>query len=214
LRFAQIGAKVDALSVVADRRRGTATMQTVFQKKLATIAQGQFDRFHLLRENQPPLSTQIKAYWQDLGFRFPGVGVAWSAVFVSWCVKNAGATAAQFKFAQAHAKFVHAAIANAQAGTGVFHGRRPSEYAPKIGDILQNNRSGHRFDFDFAKNNSQYESHSAIVIEVGTDNRGRYLRTIGGNEADSVGMKEVRLSPRGLVKNNDGLYIAVIETLL
>lgn len=189
-------------------------MQTAFQKKLATIAQGQFDRFHLLRENQAPLSTQIKTYWQDLGFAFPGVGVAWSAVFVSWCVKQAGATASQFRFDQAHARFVHAAIANAQAGTGVFRGRRPSEYAPKIGDLLQNNRSGHRFDFDFAKTHTKYESHSAIVMEVGVDTRGRYLRTIGGNEADSVGMKEVRLTSRGLVRNADGLYIAVVETLL
>ena len=193
---------------------GVSIMQTIFQKKLATIAQGQHDRFRLLRENQEPLSTQIKAYWQGIGLAFPGVGEAWSAVFVSWCVKNAGAAGTQFKFASAHSRFVHAAIANAQSGNGVFHGRRLSEYAPKTGDILQNNRSGNRFDFDFAKANKEYKSHSAIVIEVGTDNRGRYLRTIGGNEADSVGMKEVRLTARGLVKNSDGLYIAVIETLL
>ncbi len=189
-------------------------MQTSFQKKLATIAQGQYDRYRFLRENQEPLSTQIKAYWRGIGLPFPGVDEAWSAVFVSWCVKNAGATAAQFKFSSAHSRFVHAAIANAQSGNGVFHGRRPLEYAPKTGDILHNNRAGNRFDFDFAKANKQYKSHSAIVIEVGTDSRGRYLRTIGGNEGDSVGMKEVRLTARGLVKNGDGLYIAVIETLL
>ena len=41
-----------------------------------------------------------------------------------------------------------------------------------------------------------------------------YLRTIGGNESDSVGMKEVRLDADGLVKNPAGLYISVIETLL
>ncbi len=189
-------------------------MQTAFQKKLATLAQSQYDKFHLLRENQEPLSTQVKAYWQGIGLAFPGVGEAWSAVFVSWCVKNAGATGTQFKFAAAHSRFVHAAIANANAGSGVFHGRRPSEYAPKTGDILHNNRAGNHFDFDFARANKEYKSHSAIVIEVGTDNRGRYLRTVGGNEADSVGMKEVRLTARGLVKNNEGLYISVVETLL
>jgi hypothetical protein len=191
-----------------------AAMQTAFQKKLATIAQDQFDRFHLLRENQPPLSTQIQRYWQDLGFPFPGVGEAWSAVFVSWCVKNAGATASQFAFAQAHSTFVHAAIANTIAGKGVFHAHPPSDYAPKIGDLLQNNRAGNHFDFEFARKKSAYKSHSAIVIEVGTDNAGRYLRTIGGNESDTVGMKEVRLNANGRVRNKDGLYIAVVETLL
>lgn len=189
-------------------------MQTVFQKKLATVAQGQYEKFHLLRENQQPLSAQIKAYWKDIGLSFPGVEEAWSAVFVSWCVKTAGATGTQFKFAAAHSRFVHVAIANAKTGNGVFHGRRPSEYAPKTGDILHNNRAGNHFDFEFAKANRDYKSHSAIVIEVGTDNRGRYLRTIGGNEADSVGIKEVRLTPKGLVKNNDGLYISIVETLL
>jgi hypothetical protein len=194
--------------------RKVIVMQTTFQKKLATVAQGQYERFHLMRENQEPLSTQIKAYWRGIGLSFPGVGEAWSAVFVSWCVKTAGATGTQFKFASAHSRFVHAAIANAQSNSGVFHGRRPSEYVPKIGDILHNNRAGNHFDFDFAKANKQYKSHSAIVIEVGTDNRGRYLRTIGGNEADSVGMKEVRLTARGFVKNTDGLYISIVETLL
>ena len=54
----------------------------------------------------------------------------------------------------------------------------------------------------------------AIVMEVGVDNKGNYLRTIGGNESDSVGMKEVRLDGNGLVKNPAGLYISVIETML
>jgi hypothetical protein len=52
------------------------------------------------------------------------------------------------------------------------------------------------------------------VIEVGSDQRGRYLRTIGGNEDDSVGLKEVRLGANGRVHNPSGLYISVIETLL
>ena len=64
-----------------------------FAKKLASIAQDQFDRFHLIHEADPPLSGQIKKYWTTLGFEFPGVQVAWSAVFISFCVKTAGATA-------------------------------------------------------------------------------------------------------------------------
>lgn len=187
---------------------------TPFQKKLTTIAGREFERFHLLRENQEPLKTRIEEYWDDLGFTFQSVSVPWSAVFVSWCVKHAGATAQQFKFAAAHARFVNRAIRDAQAGIGVLHGRQLDAYSPKTGDILQNNRSGHRFTFNFAAQNTGYESHSAVVVEVGVDNAGKYLRTIGGNEGDSVGLKEVRLDARGRVKNPDGLFICAIETLL
>jgi len=189
-------------------------MATAFQKRLAVIARTEYDRFHLLRENQEPLASRVAKYWTDLGFAFPGVHVPWSAVFVSWCVRSGGATAGQFKFARAHSQFVFAAIANASAGTGVFRGRAPSAYAPKVGDILQNNRSAHMVDFAFAATHKAYESHSAVVVEVGVDERGRYLHTIGGNESDSVGLKEVRLSTTGKVANSSGLYISVIETLL
>ncbi|MGJ7497884.1 DUF2272 domain-containing protein [Variovorax sp. RT4R15] len=189
-------------------------MPTLFQKKLATIAVQQFEKHHLLRENQEPLASQIKAYWQDLGFAFPGTATAWSAVFVSWCVQKAGATASQFKFAQAHSQFVFQAIANASNSTGDFRGHPVTRYSPKVGDILHNNRSGNTFDFAFASTHKSYESHSAVVMEVGVDTKGKYLRTIGGNESDSVGMKEVRLNPQGRVINNSGLFISVIETLL
>jgi hypothetical protein len=57
---------------------------TAFQKKLATIAQQQFDKYHLLRENDDPLATQIRAYWKDLKLAFQGVATPWTAVFVSW----------------------------------------------------------------------------------------------------------------------------------
>ena len=45
---------------------------------------------------------------------------AWSAAFVSFCVKQSGATPAQFKFNLSHSVFVRAAIANADANRGVF----------------------------------------------------------------------------------------------
>lgn len=189
-------------------------MATTFQNKLATIALQQFDKYHLLRENQDPLELQIQSYWEDIDRKFPGVDTAWSAVFVSWCVKKAGASDTQFKFSAAHSQFVFQAIANATSDTGVFRGKELKSYAPKVGDILQNNRGKNTFDFSFAKTHKSYESHSAIVIEVGSDTKGKYLRTVGGNESDSVGLKEVRLSSTGLVGNPKGLYIAAIETLL
>lgn len=183
-----------------------------FARKLAGIALGEYEKYHLLREQEPPLTARIEAYWRGID-AFPGVDVPWSAVFVSWCIRQAGATASEFAFSSRHSSFVHAAIRNQQAQTGVFRGRRIDDYAPNVGDILHNNRSGNHYGYDYAATHQRYESHSAIVVEVGVDNRGRYLRTIGGNESDSVGLKEVRLGARGLVRNPDGLYISIVETL-
>lgn len=188
---------------------------SAYVKRLASTARQQYDKFRFLRENEPPLSTQIAQYWTaGVGDKFPGVDIPWSAVFVSWCVKTAGATKQQFKFAAAHSQFVHQAIKNAGEAGAVFVGRALVDYVPKIGDILQNNRGGNRFDFTHASKHSSYSSHSAIVVEVGIDNKGRYLHTIGGNEGDTVALKEVRLDNQGRVKNPLGLYISAIETRL
>jgi hypothetical protein len=189
-------------------------MPSTYAKKLAATAVGQYNRYHEYSESDPELSAQIKRYWQDLGFDFPGVKTAWSAVFVSWCVKKAGATGKEFAFAAAHAKFVKAAIQNALKGVGVFRGLQIDQYAPKVGDIVQNNRSGNKFTYDFARTHSAYESHSAIVVEVGVDHDGHYLMTIGGNESDSVRRKRIRQNNKGLIiQRKLNPYICVIQDL-
>lgn len=189
-------------------------MASVFAKKLAAMAEGQYDDFHNDSENDPPLAAQIKRYWQDLGLSFPGVGTPWSAVFVSWCVKKAGATSAEFNFNPAHSQFVFTAIQNAVAGSGVFRAFPVNGYAPQIGDIIHNNRGGNTFDYAYAKTHKSYESHSAIVIETGTDSAGQYALTVGGNESDSVRKKIVRLTNSGLIKQRPTApYICVIQDL-
>jgi hypothetical protein len=42
---------------VGSNVRNTLVASTPFQKKLATIAQQQFGKYHLLRETEPPLSA-------------------------------------------------------------------------------------------------------------------------------------------------------------
>jgi hypothetical protein len=190
------------------------TSPSKFAKRLASVAQGEHDQFHLIHETDPPLSGQIKKYWTTLGFQFPGVQTPWSAVFISFCVKTAGATAADFKFAEAHSVFVHKAIENARNQTGVFQGFDISEQPIALGDILQNNRGSHRFDFAFAKAHDAYESHSAIVISMGHDALGPFAMTVGGNESDSIRMKRVNLDPDGTVKQRaSSPFICLVKNL-
>jgi hypothetical protein len=189
-------------------------MASKFCTDLAKIAEDQHNKFHLIQEGDDPLRSQIKRYWRDLGFTFPGVSTPWSAVFVSWCVKRAGALPAEFAFATAHSRFVHKAIQNATAGTGVFHGIDVTVAKPAVGDIIQNNRGGTSFNFAHAKANSAYQSHSAIVVETGTDTLGAYALTIGGNESDSIRRARVALTAAGLIKQRTtNPYICVIKTL-
>ncbi|OTP68152.1 hypothetical protein PAMC26577_34725 [Caballeronia sordidicola] len=157
------------------------------------------------------MMSQINRYWKDLGFHFPGVQTPWSAVFVSWCVKTAGATEVEFAYAKAHSEFVYQAIANTKKGVGLTKAFPPAEYAPQPGDIIQNNRSGNDYDFAFAASHRSYESHSAIVVEVGSRGTERYAKTIGGNESDSVGMKEVPLDKEGFINDVHKIYISVLQ---
>lgn len=188
---------------------------SAFARRLADIAWSQHEAYHLIDESDPPLSRQIARYWSDLGLDFPGVATAWSAVFVSWCVMRAGATAQQFAFSPQHSVYMHRAIRDAEAGVGAFHGRRLSEYAPGVGDIVQNNRGGARRDFDYARRHASYASHCAIVVERGVDAKGNYLLTVGGNESDSIRRKVIRLDARGRIRQRaENPFIGVIQTLL
>jgi hypothetical protein len=191
------------------------TATSAFARSLAQVAEEQHDRFHLMDEGDPQLCKQIKKYWTEIGLDFEScVSVAWSAVFVSWCVKQAGATPAEFKFSGAHSVFVHRSIQNQLNGTGVFRGRRITEHAPQVGDIIQNNRTGTTHDYDFARQNAEYKSHSAIVVEVGSDSAGGFALTIGGNEGDSIRRKVVRLTSKGLIKQRtNNPFICVIQNL-
>lgn len=190
-------------------------MASTFAKRLASVAQQQHTKFQFMNEADPPLCNQIQNWTEAIKFKFTScTEVPWSAVFVSWCVKEAGATKSEFKFAMAHSVFVHQAIQNALKGEGVFQGFDITAEKPALGDIIQNNRRGHKFDFDFARTHPNYESHSAIVVEVGQDNKGGFAFCIGGNEDDSVRRSVVRLNAKGFIKQRaENPFICVVKNL-
>lgn len=183
-----------------------------FAARLAASAQNEFALVRQTDETAPPLRQRIETYWTDLGLDFPGVGEAWSAVFVSWNVLKAGAKREHFSFSARHSTFVHAAI-NGTNAQPAFVGRKVGEYGPKVGDIIQNNRNRNKFGFEFAKKNAEYESHSAIVVEVGVAPGGeRFAITIGGNERDSVRRRRIDLDSAGKISlSAPDFYICVLE---
>jgi hypothetical protein len=167
-------------------------------------------------EGNEPLESHIDAYWRAAKAdpsKFSATGDAWSAAFISFCVQESGVASGDFAFSTQHSRFVHAAIRNAEANKGTFRAHPITAYAPKLGDIIQNNRLGNRFDFAHAKADPDYPSHTAIVVDFEVRGGVRYAVTIGGNEENTVGRRRVPLQANGLVRQAPGSrhYICVIE---
>lgn len=191
-----------------------APPMSVFVRDLVDVAEQQWDTYHKQKETAPALSKQIRKYWVEIGLDFPGVRTAWSAVFVSWCLKTAGATKEEFNFSSGHWVYNRWAIRNQRRGEGLFRGRQISEYQPKIGDLLSANRGGGNVTYDRAGDTQKsYESHSNIVVNRAEDRQGEYIELIGGNESDSVGKSKVYLKSGLVPQRSPNPYICIIENL-
>lgn len=195
------------------------------QPSIVAIAQAEYNDYNGIDEGKQPLRGRIADYYEagggsrDLN---PTLDEnAWSAAFISFCVKQSGAASSEFRFNLSHSVYVRQAIANAVAGTGMFRGHRVSEYAPKLGDLIHHNRQGGTLNYDFARNNTGYPSHSAIVVNFQTISGVRHAVTIGGNEgleggSGTVGRKTFALTHDGLLDQSEigPRLICVIENLL
>jgi hypothetical protein len=182
--------------------------------RLAAVARRELDLYGGGDEGSPPLNQRIKTYYRFLGFDFESVEVAWSAVFVSFCVKKAGASSAEFRFSTRHSDFVFRAIQNARTESGVFRAYNFSEWSVRVGDILHHNQPDGTYDFNHARHHERYASHSSIVIARGIDHLGKFAITVGGNENDTISQRRVALNPSGTVQQRlKQPFISIIKNL-
>jgi hypothetical protein len=115
---------------------------------------------------------------------------AWSAAFVSYVMRVAGA-GDRFPYAPNHAAYVNAAASGRSA---VLVAHAPQSYAPKLGDILCFGRewaSGLRFG-DLPAS-GYWPGHCAIVVAQ----QGNTLSAVGGNDADAVMMDHLVIASDG-----------------
>jgi hypothetical protein len=125
---------------------------------------------------------------------------AWSAAFISYVMRMAGA-GERFPYSAAHATYINRARAATlgQPGTVVW-AERPALYAPKEGDLICFGRAGKqdlRFDDLPAR---RFPSHCAIVVATALG----HLDAIGGNVADAVTLSHVPTTPDGRIAGADG----------
>lgn len=145
---------------------------------------------------------------------------AWSAAFVSYIYRMAGAGSA-FHYAEAHIHYIVQAARDAlcpRAGSAFF-ARDPASFAPRVGDLLCMVRE--RTPVTLANLEDHYGAsafpngnfvacHADVVVNIDSDRR--LLRTVGGNLAGRVGEKFFGTDREGRVRSHQ--LLCVIECAL
>ncbi|SFR29846.1 hypothetical protein SAMN04488564_12235 [Lentzea waywayandensis] len=118
----------------------------------------------------------------------------WSAVFVSYVMRRAGA-GTTFRYSAAHQTYVRAARENRlRADTAnPFWAYRAIEVQPAVGDLVCAARQNSGATYDNIGDNQRRATHCDVVVEV----RPGRIRVIGGNVGQTVGEKWLRTRPDG-----------------
>jgi hypothetical protein len=166
-----------------------------------------------IQETDSSMRSILQDYWKtgprlsftsaQLGSRAFQESHPWSAAFVSWVMRKAGAGSA-FKYAASHSSYISAAKANRIAdNTNPFKAYRLSEVAPRVGDVVCRSRSGSKATYDTIR--PGMKTHCDIVVAV----KPGELTVVGGNVANSVKNRIIRTDSLGRV--TQPLAFAVIR---
>ena len=126
---------------------------------------------------------------------------AWSAAFISYVMRIAGAGAG-FPYSASHSVYIDAAreISLGRRRDLVISAERPEAYAPTLGDLVCFGR-GSAGDLKFDDLPAgRFASHCAIVVDAAPGT----LSIIGGNVEDEVALTHVPVTPDGRLAGSDG----------
>ncbi|MER3498844.1 MAG: hypothetical protein C4308_09545 [Chitinophagaceae bacterium] len=181
------------------------------RQKIVQTAFHEFQQWHnekIIRENEPAASDKMKKYWAELNWKPTEKQLAdslwqeqhpWSAAFISWIIKQAGA-GNQFKYSTRHSEYIVWARNNAnqkkqQSLFTAYSICDPRSAWPQPGDMLCKNRDGKNLSL---KTISAYDiSHGDIVVEVNKEKR--TITTMGGNLLNTVSKRILYLDAEGFI---------------
>jgi hypothetical protein len=159
-----------------------------------------------------------EAHWtgkhDEYGREFPPEDdgkYAWSAAFVSYVMRIAGAGNA-FPYAADHAFYINAAK---RMTLGIDHGwlmtaERPEAYAPIPGDLICHGRDwAASLRYDNLPTPELFPAHCDIV--VGGEKTGT-ISVIGGNIQDAVTMRHIPVTVDGKLARPDGVVLDQQQT--
>jgi hypothetical protein len=122
---------------------------------------------------------------------------AWSAAFISYVLRIAGA-GARFPYSANHATYVNAAASGA---TPILKAEPPETYAPRRGDLICFGRyNAQALKFADLPTGYVWPGHCAMVVEI----LGAMLSVVGGNVDDAVTMTHVPVTESGMLATPDG----------
>jgi uncharacterized protein DUF2272/tail lysozyme len=135
----------------------------------------------------------------------------WSAVFVSYVMRTAGAGPTAFAYSAAHQTYIRAARQNRLSGNRAspFWAFRATEVAPRRGDLVCASRSSSGATYDNIGDPQYRATHCDVVVET---QRGR-IRVIGGNVSQTVGEKWLQTQSDGrlILAGSQSTLFAVIR---
>lgn len=149
-------------------------------------------------EGEEGFYERIGTYWLD-GTGTHGVDgrnhdMPWSAAFISWVMKTAGA-GIRFRYSTQHSVYIYQGIRdflNKREEAG-FWTLRLNERKPQLGDLVcWSRQSGIDYDHQSGGN---YSGHTDVVTEV---SKGQ-VSVIGGNVGDSVSRRILRADSSGFL---------------
>lgn len=127
---------------------------------------------------------------------------AWSAAFISYVMRLAGA-GSRFPYSASHSDYINAARTRPDL---VVTALPVAQYAPQLGDIVCMWRAGRRVSYEELPA-GRFPGHCDIVVAQ----RPGTLDVIGGNVDNAVAMKHVPVGPTGLIADPDYPWFVVLR---
>jgi hypothetical protein len=128
---------------------------------------------------------------------------AWSAAFISYVMRIAGASE-RFPYAPNHSHYIDEAARQAKLGSSrwLILAMRPENYAPQPGDLICHGRDeAAHLRFDDLPAGYYFPAHCDVVVDVSVPG---LISVVGGNVSDAVTMKHVHVTRSGLLAAPDG----------
>ena len=163
-------------------------------------------------DRQPGLWQRVGDYWwfsqdantrqggwtsryDEFGREYGGIGPAWSAAFISYVMRSAGA-GTRFSYSPLHAEYINAAA----RGEGVLRAEPPDSYTPQLGDLICTGRASSRnIRFSDLPAPSFY-GHCDLVVAQ----QPGQLSVVGGNVSAGVTLKHVPTTATGTLAEPGG----------
>jgi hypothetical protein len=193
-----LGAAIAALVVL--RSFGN---RSNFKKTLVKLANDELAKWKNKKEGNATTIQELRNYWKQ------GAGVtasdsyyinnAWSASFISWLMKTAGA-GDKFKYSSLHSDYIQAAKQNRKNNIKTFQGYRKTEKPVSVGDLICYPRqAGVTYD-----TGGGYFAHCDLVTAI----KPGEAVAVGGNVSDTVKTSVYKLDPENKV-TTDKVHVII-----